>query len=90
MFDTLLNRAGAVSIEVAPAAIWGSMLSISAHDASGRLSAFAVRIAPLKSMRDNHEKILVVRQGSYGTDIDGIRIVGARDFSSRAFLRWGR
>lgn len=41
-------------------------------------------------MRDNHEKILVVRQGSYGTDIDGIRIVGARDFSSRAFLRWGR
>ena len=37
-------------------------------------------IAPLKSTRDNHEKIVVVRQGSYDTDIDGIRIVGARDF----------
>ena len=37
-------------------------------------------IAPLKSIRDNHEKIVVVRQGSYDTDIDGIRIVGARDF----------
>lgn len=37
-------------------------------------------IAPLKSIRDNHEKIVVVRQGSYDTDIDGIRIVSARDF----------
>lgn len=37
-------------------------------------------IAPLKSMRDNHEKIAVVRQGSYDADIDGIRIVSARDF----------
>lgn len=37
-------------------------------------------IAPLKSIRDNHEKIVVVRRGSCGTDIDGIRIVSARDF----------
>ena len=37
-------------------------------------------IAPLKSIRDNHEKIVVVRQGSYDTDIGGIRIVSARDF----------
>ena len=37
-------------------------------------------IAPLKSIRDNHEKIVVVRQGSCGTDIGGIRIVSARDF----------
>ena len=37
-------------------------------------------VAPLKSIRDNHEKIVVVRQGSYDTDIDGIRIVNARDF----------
>lgn len=37
-------------------------------------------IAPLKSIRDDHEKIVVVRQGSYDTDIDGIRIVSARDF----------
>ena len=27
-------------------------------------------IAPLKSIRDNHEKIVVARQGSYDTDID--------------------
>ena len=37
-------------------------------------------VAPLKSIRDNHEKIVVARQGSYDTDIDGIRIVNARDF----------
>ena len=37
-------------------------------------------IAPLKSIRDNHEKIMAVRQGSYDTDIDGARIVSARDF----------
>ena len=37
-------------------------------------------IAPLKSIRDYREKIVVVRQGSYDTDIDGIRIVSARDF----------
>ena len=37
-------------------------------------------IASLKSIRDNHEKIVVVRQGSYDTDIDGIRILSARDF----------
>lgn len=37
-------------------------------------------IAPLKSIRDNHEKIVVVRQGPYDADIDGIRIVSARDY----------
>ena len=43
VFDTLLNRAGAVSIEVAPAAIWGSMLPISARDASVCASSFVPR-----------------------------------------------
>lgn len=43
-------------------------------------------VAPLRSIRDAYEKIVVVRQGSYETDIAGIRIVGARDF----FLGWGR
>lgn len=37
-------------------------------------------LAPLRSIRDNHEKIVVVRQGSYERDVDGIRIVRARDF----------
>ncbi len=37
-------------------------------------------LAPLRSIRDNHEKAVVVRQGSYEPDIDGIEIVSARDF----------
>ncbi len=37
-------------------------------------------LAPLRSMRDNYEKVVVVRQGTYEADVDGIRIVPARDF----------
>ena len=37
-------------------------------------------LAPLRSIRDNHEKRVVVRQGSYPPDVDGIRIVRAADF----------
>ena len=37
-------------------------------------------LAPLRSIRDNHEKLVVVRQGNYPSDIDGIRIVRAADF----------
>lgn len=37
-------------------------------------------IALLKSIRDSHEKIVVVMQGSYDADVDGIRIVSAGDF----------
>ena len=37
-------------------------------------------LAPLRSIRDAFPKIVVVREGTYGTDIDGIRIVGAREF----------
>lgn len=37
-------------------------------------------LSPLRSIRDNHEKIIVVRQGTYERDIDGIRVVRARDF----------
>lgn len=37
-------------------------------------------VAPLRSIRDAFPRMIVVREGSYGTDIDGIRIVGARDF----------
>lgn len=42
-------------------------------------------LTPLRSIRDNHEKIVVVRQGTYENDVDGIRIVRARDF----FLKGG-
>ena len=37
-------------------------------------------IAPLKAVRDAFPKMIVVRRGSYETDIDGIRIVRAREF----------
>lgn len=37
-------------------------------------------IAPLAKIRDNYEKAIVVRQGDYDRDVDGIRIIPARDF----------
>ncbi len=37
-------------------------------------------LSPLRSIKDNREKVVVVRQGSCPPDVDGIRIVGAADF----------
>ncbi len=37
-------------------------------------------LGPLRSIRDSYEKMVVVRQGRYEADADGIRIVAARDF----------
>lgn len=37
-------------------------------------------LGPLLSIRDAHEKLVVVRQGRYEPDVDGVRIVGAREF----------
>lgn len=37
-------------------------------------------IAPPKGLREAFPKMVVTRKGTYETDIDGIRIVGARDF----------
>ena len=37
-------------------------------------------LAPLKAIRDNHEKLVVVRQGDEAEEVDGIRIVPAREF----------
>lgn len=62
----------------------GRVLYVQATDEMLASETGEREIAPLKSTRDNHEKIVVVRQGSYDTDINGIRIVSARDFSSRA------
>ena len=56
------------------------MLYVQATDEMFAIDFRGREIAPLKSIRDNHEKIVVVRQSSYDTDIDGIRIVSARDF----------
>ena len=37
-------------------------------------------LKPLETLRDSYEKMVVVRQGRYETDINGIRIIAARDF----------
>lgn len=58
----------------------GRVLYVQATDEMFASETREREIAPLKLIRDNHEKIVVVRQGSYDTDIDGIRIVSARDF----------
>ena len=35
---------------------------------------------PLRAIRDAYPKLVVVREGSYEDDVDGIKIVRARDF----------
>ena len=37
-------------------------------------------LAPLRALRDSHPKTVIVRDGTYPTDIDGVRIVPAVDF----------
>lgn len=37
-------------------------------------------LGPLRSIRDAYEKVVVVRQGSYEPDVDGIAILSAKDF----------
>lgn len=58
----------------------GRVLYVQATDEMFASETREREIAPLKSIRDNHEKIVVMRQGSYDTDIGVIRIVSARDF----------
>lgn len=41
-------------------------------------------LGPLRSIRDNHEKVAVVRQGTYEPDVDGIRILTPPQF----FFGW--
>lgn len=37
-------------------------------------------LEPLRSIRDSYEKVVVVRQGRYMPDIEGVKILPARDF----------
>lgn len=37
-------------------------------------------LGPLRSIRDAYEKVVVVRQGRYEPDVDGIAIISAKDF----------
>lgn len=58
----------------------GCVLNVQVTDEMFASETREREIAPLKSIRDSHEKIVVVRRGSYDKGIDGIRIVSARDF----------
>lgn len=61
----------------------GEVLYVQVADSMTDESTCARELAPLRSIADNHPKWVVVRQGSYPPDVDGIRIVRAADF----FLR---
>lgn len=58
----------------------GRVLYVQVADEMFSESTRERELFPLKAIRDNHEKIVVVRQGSYERDVDGIKIVSARDF----------
>lgn len=62
----------------------GRVVYIQAADEMYAESTREREAAPLRSIRDDHEKLIVVRQGHYEDDIDGIRIVGAQDFFLRS------
>lgn len=58
----------------------GEVLYVQAADDMLGEETLERELAPLRSIPDNHAKCVVVRQGSYPPDIDGIRIVRAADF----------
>ena len=58
----------------------GEVLYVQATDSMADETTRERELAPLRSIADNHPKWVVVRQGSYPPDVDGIRIVRAADF----------
>ena len=58
----------------------GEVLYVQVADSMTDESTRERELAPLRSIADNHPKWVVVRQGSYPPDVDGIRIVRAADF----------
>ena len=58
----------------------GEVLYVQVADSMADESTRERELAPLRSIADNHPKWVVVRQGSYPPDVDGIRIVRAPDF----------
>ena len=55
----------------------GKVLYVQAVDSMMDEATRERELAPLRSIADNHEKWVVVRQGNYPHEIDGIRIVRA-------------
>lgn len=58
----------------------GRTLYIQATDIMEDETTRARELAPLRSIDDNYEKMIVVRQGDHREDVSGIHIVRARDF----------
>ena len=58
----------------------GEVLYVQVADSMADEATQKRELAPLRSIADNHPKWVVVRQGSYPPDVDGIRIVRAADF----------
>lgn len=58
----------------------GEVLYVQVTDSMTDDATYERELAPLRSIADNHPKWVVVRQGSYPADIDGIRILCASNF----------
>ena len=58
----------------------GEVLYVQVTDSMADEATRERELSPLRSIADNHPKWVVVRQGSYPPDVDGIRIVRAADF----------
>ncbi len=58
----------------------GEVLYVQVADSMADEATQKRELAPLRSITDNHPKWIVVRQGSYPPDVDGIQIVRAADF----------
>lgn len=58
----------------------GEVLYVQVTDSMADEATRERELAPLRSIADNHPKWVVVRQGSYPPDVDGIRIMRAADF----------
>ena len=58
----------------------GEVFYVQVADSMADEATLERELAPLRSIADNHPKWVVVRQGSYPPDVDGIRIVRAADF----------
>ncbi|MBR5260124.1 MAG: ATP-binding protein, partial [Eggerthellaceae bacterium] len=62
----------------------GEVLYVQVADSMADEATRERELAPLRAITDNHPKWIIVRQGSYPSDVDGIRIVRAADFFLRA------
>ena len=58
----------------------GRVLYVQATDDMTSPQTADRELSSLRSIRDNHEKVVVVRQGRYPADIDGIKVKGVSEF----------